>query len=137
MIVLIVAVTTISCKKSSTDPSSPPVADKYSVTYKLDMTGDYTDFKLVYYETGSVTKEVTSVTFPWEKSFDNFVLGDSVVMNFSFMTVLEKPTTFIYSTEVFLDGISIDGVGPDTTTGFNPPTVEKKYVPVYSYKIAN
>ena len=137
MIALIMVATTISCKKSTTDPPDPPVADKYSVTYKLDMTGDYTDFKLVYYETGSVKKEVTSVTFPWEESFDNYVVGDSIVMNFSYMTVLGKPTSYSYSADPLLNGVTMGVGGAGSATNVNPVPIKKISESVISYKIAN
>lgn len=138
-ILLAILMTTIafSCSKNSDDPVDPPVDDKYSVNYKLELTGEYTDFKLVYFEAGSVKKEITSIVSPWEKTFDNFAVGDSAVMYFSYTTVVDQPTSYQTSADVFKNGNSIAGQGVDlTVTGFNPPSSQTNIVPVISYKFS-
>lgn len=126
----------ISCTKSSTDPPDPPSADKYTVKYQVNLTGEYTDFKLVYYETGSVKKEITSITSPWEKSFDNFVVGDSVVMYFSFMSVVDHPTSFVYSTKLYINDVLSDIITADSIVDAHPPTSIKIESLPALYKIA-
>lgn len=134
---IFVAAIVFSCNKKSDDTVNPPVADKYSVSYKLELSGQYTDFKLVYFEAGSVKKEITSITSPWEKTFDNFAVGDSVMMSFTYNTVVDQPTSYHSSADVFKNGNSIAGQGVDLTVdGFNPPSSQTNVVPVISYKFS-
>lgn len=137
LMAILVATIASSCSKNSDDPVDPPVDVKYSVNYKLELTGEYSDFKLVYFEAGSVKKEITSITSPWEKTFDNFAVGDSAVMYFSYKTVVDQPTSYNTSADVFKNGNAISGEGGDlTVTGFNPPSSQTTIIPVISYKFS-
>lgn len=91
---ILFAIVAISCsKKETVDP--PVVMTTYSVDYKLELTGDYTDLIVTYYETGSVKKVLTSIVSPWEIKLDNFVKGDSVYFDVVLTSVPNKQFTMI------------------------------------------
>lgn len=95
--VLVTAV--VGCKDDSEDPEPQP-QEKYSVDYKLTMTGEYDDLQVTYYETGSQVKVINSITSPWEKSYDNFVAGDSVVFKLYFKTKPNKEVSYDFTVDI-------------------------------------
>ena len=72
------------CNKKE-DPAPNPPPTNYTVDYKFQISGDYSDLKIEYFETGSVKKEVPNPSSPWEETLTNFVSGDSVYFHVTFL----------------------------------------------------
>lgn len=88
---LLILMTMTQCKKKEETPTTV----YYTAGYQLQLTGGYTDLKIEYYETGQNKKEATNPALPWQVSFGNFVQGDSLKLEISFLTV--NGTAYNYS----------------------------------------
>ena len=99
---------TLSCKKDEALPIPNP-QDSYSVDYQLEINGSYNDFQLSWFEPGSVLKQATSISSPWELSRENFREGDSVALRLRFNTVPMEAIGYQYSVTVSRDGSYIAG----------------------------
>ncbi len=88
-----------ACKDDSDDPQPQP-SEKYTVSYQLEMSGEYDSLKLSYYEPSSVEKMVNNPGASWGKNFDNFAAGDSVVLTFDFRCRPYKEVTYVYNVDI-------------------------------------
>ncbi|MFH1160828.1 MAG: hypothetical protein V1733_07760 [bacterium] len=124
------ALLVFSCSKKE-DP--PPAPVNYTVDYQLLLTGGYTDLKIEYYETGLNWQELTNPTLPWQAAFTNFVQGDSVKMEFRFLTV--PGTNYNYTMVVKVTkGGSVIAIDSSSMSATNVPVV----IPIqdqWGYKI--
>ncbi|MCX6265782.1 MAG: hypothetical protein NTW16_00280 [Bacteroidetes bacterium] len=88
---LLFVMTMAQCHKKE----ETPVPVNYTVNYQFQVSGGYTDLKIEYYEHGLIKKELTNPSLPWQTSLSNFVLGDSLKLDISFLTV--NGTAYNYS----------------------------------------
>ncbi|MBE0647392.1 MAG: hypothetical protein IH596_06390 [Bacteroidales bacterium] len=90
-----------NCKKK--EEPQPDQVVKYTVSYSLQLTGDFKDLKIEYFETAMAKKEITSPAVPWQASFTNFVPGDSVAMRVTFV-VPAGPFTYDWTWNIYATG---------------------------------
>ncbi len=98
-----------SCDKSGDPLPKPSPLEYYDVNYFLDLTGSYDNLSMIFYKPGSVVETVTPTSFPWEQTFDNFLAGDSVGFEISFLTKPNEMVSWNYAVSVNKDGNYIAG----------------------------
>jgi len=116
-------------KKEDPQPNNP---DKYTVDYKFQITGNYTDLKIYYFETAMSWKEVSAPVVPWEMSFTNFVPGDSVAMRITF-NVPAGPFTYDWTWNITAKNGSTDLAYSDHLS-FSSTTPEVMPVVINTWK---
>lgn len=97
VLLLSVLLITISCKKKD-DPKEPDPAPavKYSVEYKVDITGKYENLELIYMDQEQKRVKVENPNFPWERTLNDFKSGDSVLIEFSYLIKAFDTASYFY-----------------------------------------
>lgn len=94
MAAIVLTFVLVGCSKKDDTETPPDEPVTYTVSYVVELSGDYTDLLITYFDPGNVKKELTSFTSPLTLNFNNFATGDSVYVNMHFKSVVDKDYSY-------------------------------------------
>ncbi len=88
----------IGCKDDD-DEQQPEQEVKYSVTYKVDVSGGE-DLTVSFSQKDNQINQLSGIVTPWEQKLGEFSSGDSVIFDMSFKTIQNQQVSYNYSIDV-------------------------------------
>lgn len=97
-ILALIVLFAIGCKDDENE-TQPEQEVKYSVTYKIDVSGGE-DLTVSFSQKDNQINQLSGIVTPWEQKLGEFSKGDSVIFDMSFKTIKNQQVSYNYSIDI-------------------------------------